>query len=62
MQRRLEGSYQGSPVEGKRYGRIENSKGLYPNERKVVPKNASRNFIEMCGARGGPEKAREGAQ
>ena len=36
MQRGLEGFHQGSPVKRRRCGKIEDTKGLCPIERKVV--------------------------
>ena len=62
MQRRLEGSHKGSPLEGRRCGKIEDIKGLCSDERRAVSQNARRNFIKMCGARGGAKKARGCAQ
>ena len=56
MQRRLESSHQGIPIEGRRCVKIEKSKGLCPDERRAVPQNARRNFIKMHGARGAPEE------
>lgn len=32
------------------------------DERRLVLQNSWRNFMKMCGARGGPEKPRGGAQ
>ena len=58
---RLEGSHQGSPIEGRRCGRTENRKGLCPNERRTVLQNVRRNSIKMCWARGGLEKAKRSA-
>lgn len=61
MQRILEGSYQGSPIEERGCGRIENNKGLCSDEGRVIPQNARKNFIKMCEAQGGPKKNRGGA-
>ena len=61
MQRRLEGSHQGSSIEGRRYGRIENSQGIFLDERGAVSENARRNFIKMCGAQRGTNKVERSA-
>ena len=62
MQGGLEGSHHGSPIKRRRHGRIEDIKGLCPDERRVVPHNARRNYVKVCGARKGLKKAKGNAQ
>ena len=62
MRERLEGSYQGSSVKGRRCSRIENCKGLCPDERRVISQNAKRNPVKMRWAQRGPEETRKNAQ
>ena len=40
----------------KKNDRFENTEGIYPGERRIVPHDAGRNTIKMCGARGSPKK------
>ena len=40
----------------KKNDRFENTEGIYPGERRIVPQDAGRNTIKMCGARGSPKK------
>ena len=49
MREGLKGFHQGSPVKGRRCGRIEDIKGLCPDERGAVLQNARRNSIEIYG-------------
>ena len=52
----MEDSHKGSLNERKKYDRFENTEGLYPGERRILPQDAGRNTIKMCGARGSPKK------